>query len=205
MQFDMITPLIERFNNLIDSLIKDFEEYNLDGETIIFLAKKTKNFINFTELALLTVIFKILEKMSDVTYQFDEEIKEANQMIDKIFEELNKSVEKILEQDNEEEHDHHHHGHGHHHHEHHDIDVDILQEPVEKIKEYLDFLKKLMGNIGDMVIKVLKYQNKEIIEEEFKGEYNSFKENMKKFKEEFESIVKNLIIDNILMDPFIEI
>ena len=187
MQFDMITPLIERFNNLIDSLIKDFEEYNLDGETIIFLAKKTKNFINFTELALLTVIFKILEKMSDVTYQFDEEIKEANQMIDKIFEELNKSVEKILEQDNEEEHDHHHHGHGHHHHEHHDIDVDILQEPVEKIKEYLDFLKKLMGNIGDMVIKVLKYQNKEIIEEEFKGEYNSFKENMKKFKEEFES------------------
>ena len=184
MQYDTITPLLNRFNNMVDSLIKDFKEYNLDGETIIFLAKKTKNFINFTDLALLNVIFAIFEKIDIARYNFDEEILEAKQIIGKIFEDMNESLNTILEHDHdEEEHDH---GHDHDH-EHHQIDVDEIQKDLKVIVDDLAILKKLLDGICDMLIVTLKYQAEEIKEEVFKKEYDNFKDNMAQFNDEFES------------------
>ena len=183
MQYDTITPLLTRFNNLVDSLINDFKEYSLDEDTLVMISKKTRNFITFTELALLNVNFAILEKMNDVKYNFNEQINQTKEMVELIFKQMNESLDKILEHEDEEEHNHgHDHGHEHHHH----VDVENVQEDIDKITECLIFLKKLLGEIGKMVISVVKYQKKEISEEEFNDIYNEFKENINKYRDEFD-------------------
>ena len=98
MQYDTLTPLITRLNDFLDSLIRDFKEYKLDEETIVFLSEKTRNFINFTELSLFNVVLKILENIDNVKYAFDDEIKLINKMIEKIFEKLNELMRKIRDE-----------------------------------------------------------------------------------------------------------
>lgn len=185
MQDDTLTPLITRFTNLIDALIKDFKDFNLDEETVIMLANKTRNFINFTELALLNVIFNILEKMGEYKFINDDQIKDITKMVETIFEKMNQSLDTILEHEDEEEEHVHDHDHNHEHHFH--IDIDAVQKDIDKIVEYLVFLRKLIVDVGQMAIALLKYQKKEISEDEFKNEYNLFKENMNSYKEEFEN------------------
>ncbi len=185
MQDDTLTPLITRFTNLIDALIKDFKDFNLDEETVIMLANKTRNFINFTELALLNVIFNILEKMGEYKFINDDQIKDITKMVETIFEKMNQSLDTILEHEDEEEEHVHDHDHNHEHHFH--IDIDAVQKDIDKIVEYLVFLRRLIVDVGQMAIALLKYQKKEISEDEFKNEYNLFKENMNSYKEEFEN------------------
>lgn len=182
MQYDTITPVINRFNNLVDSLIEDFKEYNLDEETLIFLAEKTRNFIGFSELALFNVIFGVLENLNDVKYKFDEEVQESQKIIKKIFENMNKSLDTILAHEDEEEEEHFHdHNHEHHHH----VDVDEVQDDVNNIVDCLAILKKFIGGICDITILTLKYHADEIKEEVFKKEYEKFKKNIAEFKNEF--------------------
>lgn len=188
MQYDTLKPLITRFTNLIDALINDFKEYKLDEETVIMLAKKTRNFLNFTELALLNVIFAVMKKMGKYNFVKDDQIADIKSMVEAIFERMNQSLDKILEHDHEEEEHLHEEGHEHEH-EHH-IDVDAVQGDIDKIVEYLVFLKKLLGDVGQMAISLLKYQGKEMDEKEFKNEYDIFKEKIDSYKNEFE---KNLI------------
>lgn len=183
MQYDTLTPLITRFTNLIDSLIKDFKDYKLDEETVIMLAKKTRNFISFTQLALLNVIFKILEKLGEYNFVTDDQTKDIKNMVESIFDKMNQSLDKILEHDHEEEEHVHDHDHEHHHH----VDIEGIQKDIDKIVEYLTFLKKLLVDVGQMAISLLKFQGKEINEDEFKKEYNQFKENMDAYKNEFEN------------------
>lgn len=185
MQYDTLTPLITRFTNLIDSLIKDFKDYKLDEETVIMLAKKTRNFISFTELALLNVIFKVLEKMGEYKFVNDVQINEIKNIVESVFDKMNQSLDNILQHDEEEEEHVHDHGHDHEHHHH--IDIEGVQKDIDKIVEYLVFLKKLLLDVGQMAISLLKYQGKEINEDEFKKEYNQFKENMDSYKSEFEN------------------
>lgn len=181
MQYDTLTPLITRLNDFLDSLIRDFKEYKLDEETIVFLSEKTRNFINFTELSLFNVVLKVLENIGNVKYAFDDEIKLINKMIEKIFEKLNESLSNILVHEDEEEHVH---GHDHNH-VHYHVDVENVQKDIDKIIEYLVFLKKILGSLGNVILSLLKYQNKEISEEEFNKEYTTFKENINNYKNEF--------------------
>ncbi len=185
MQYDTLTPLITRFTNLIDSLINDFKNYKLDEETVIMLAKKTRNFISFTELALLNVIFKVLEKMGEYQFVNDDQISDIKKMVESIFDKMNQSLDTILQHDDEEEEHVHDHGHDHEHHHH--IDIESVQKDIDKIVEYLVFLKKILLDVGQMAISLLKYQGKEINEEEFKKEYTQFKDNMDSYKSEFEN------------------
>ncbi len=185
MQYDALTPLLTRFNNLVDSLIKDFKDYKLDEETVIFLAKKTRNFISFTEAALLDVIFKVLENMGDVKYVFDDEIKIVQSIIEKIFAKINESLDTILEHDHDETEEHvHEHDHEHEHH----IDIENVQKDIDKIIDYLTFLKKVLDDVGKIVISLLKYKNKDISEDDFDKEYNIFKEKIDNYKNEFSSL-----------------
>ncbi len=185
MQFDTVTPLIKRFNNLIDALIKDFKEFNLDDDAIIFLAQRTRNFINFTKIAFLKVILIILER-DETKFDFKEILDDINQMVDAVFEGLNKLLDDILAKEDEDAHAHaHSHSHSHAH-EHHDIEVDNLQEYLDKITEYLGFIKKLLGDTCEIVLSSLKYKNREITEKEYNDKYNAFKENINSYKKEFE-------------------
>lgn len=183
MQIDTITPVINRFNNLIDSLIKDFKEYNLDEDTMGFLAEKTRNFIGFSELALFNVIFGVLDNLSDAKYKYDDEINETKKIINKIFENMNESLDTILAHEDEEEEHCHDHDHEHHHYH---IDVDEVQDDVNKIIDNLGILKKLIGGICDMILLTIKYHADEIKEEVFKKEYNNFKKNIADFNNEIE-------------------
>ena len=102
-------------------------------------------------------------------------------MIEKIFEKLNESLSNILVHEDEEEHVH---GHDHNH-VHYHVDVENVQKDIDKIIEYLVFLKKILGSLGSVILSLLKYQNKEISEEEFNKEYTTFKENINNYKNEF--------------------
>ncbi|RAP52425.1 MAG: hypothetical protein BZ138_03130 [Methanosphaera sp. rholeuAM270] len=189
MEHESITILINRFNNVIDSLIDDFKKYNLDEEAIIFITKKTRNFVGFTNLALLNVIFKVLEDV-DLRYTFDDEIKLLDEIIDNIFDNINESLDVILPDEDEEEHGHSH-GHSHdHNHEHHHIDVDAVQGDITNIRENLIFLKKIVLDLGQMVISVLKFQSKNIKEDQFREDYCDFKSNIKEYKQEFDEKFK---------------
>ena len=117
MDINTITPVITQFNNFIDSLIEDFKQYNLDEETLAFLVGKTRNFISFSELTLLNVIFGILDKLEAAGFDFNDEIQAAKNIINQIFENINNSLDIILPE--EEEQEGHVHDHGHHHHHHH--------------------------------------------------------------------------------------
>lgn len=184
MQYETITPLLNRFNDLVDSLINDFKEYNLDEDTLVMISKKTRNFITFTELALINVNFTILETINDIKYNFNDEINQSKEMVENIFKQMNESLDKILEHEDEEEEHNHGHDHGHEHHHH--VDIDDVQDDINIITECLIFLKKLLGEIGNMVISVVRYQTDEISEEQFNTLYNEFKENISKYKDEFE-------------------
>lgn len=184
MDINTITPVITQFNNFIDSLIEDFKQYNLDEETLAFLVGKTRNFISFSELTLLNVIFGILDKLEAAGFDFNDEIQAAKNIINQIFENINNSLDIILPE--EEEQEGHVHDHGHHHHHHHHIEVEAIQEDVDKIIANLEVLKNLIGDIANRVLMTLKYQAKEIDETLFKKEYECFKDDMKNFTEEFE-------------------
>lgn len=179
----IITPIIERLNNVIDSLIDDFKEYNLDEETIGFLVQNTRNFIEFSKVTLLNVIFGVLEKAGDKKYDFDDVIHETENLINKIFDSIDESLNRILPEEDEQEcgHDH---AHGHHHHHYH-IDVDAVQEDIDKVISDLTALKKLLGEVTDMVLLTLRYQAEEINEKVFGNEFDKFKDNVKRFKEEY--------------------
>lgn len=182
MDINTITPVITQFNNFIDSLIEDLGQYNLDEETLAFLVGKTRNFISFSELTLLNVIFGILNKLETATYDFNDEIEEAKNIINQIFENINKSLDVILPEDEEEEHIH---DHGHHHHHHHHIEVEAVQDDVDKIVANLKVLKKLIGDITNIIMTTLKYQAEELDEKIFNKEYENFKNDIKNFTEEF--------------------
>lgn len=181
MDNNMITQVITRFNNLIDSLIEDFSEYKLDEEKIVFLAEKTSNFIDFSKIALINVVFGVLNELESTEYNYDNEIQMAEKLINEIFENINKSLDHILPDEDEEEHadDHSHH--------HHHVDVDAVQDDIDRIIVNLKELKNLLADVTGMVLLTLKYQAKEINEKVFQKEYAAFKQNIKNFKQEVEN------------------
>lgn len=186
MQNEMINQLITKFNDVVDSLIKDFNEFNLDEDTLVDIAKKTRNFIIFNELTLSNIMFAVLEKINVAKYNFDYEITQVKEMIRQLFERLNKDIDHILEHDDEEEHAH---GHDHSHTHHHvHVDIDEVQDDIQEIIKCLEFLKKVFADLFDIVLASLKYQVGTLEDEEYTIEYNKFKENVKKLEEEFAKI-----------------
>lgn len=182
MQSDIFTPIIAKFNDLIDSLIKDYEEFNLDEDTLGFLATKTRNFISFNKLTLNNVIFATLETLEVKGYDFNNIANESKEFMNSIFDKINESVDNILHEDDNQEH---HHDHGHDHHQHHyHIHIDEVQDDIDKIKEYLVLLKKLIGYVGDIIISSLKYKANDMTEDEFSNKYAKFKENLENLKTE---------------------
>ncbi len=181
----MINQLITRFNDVIDSLIKDFSEFNLDEDALAFLAKKIRNFITFNELSLTNILFAVLKNVNDVAYDYEDKINETKEMIKVIFEKLNKAVDHILEHDDEE----HSHGHDHDHSHHHiHVDVDEVQDDIDLIVKSLKFLKKLFDNLFNIVLATLKYQANTIEKQLYDNEYNKFNENIENLKSEFKKV-----------------
>ena len=186
MENNMINELFVQFNDLVDSLIKDFKEFNQNEEVLVFLAGKTKNFLDFTELTFLNVIFKFLSQIDTVNKEFSKEIEQSEELIRRVFENIRSILERIVIEDEEEEHGHSHgcgHSHGLEHHQH--IDMDGVQEDLEKIVDDLVFLKKLVATIGDIVFSSLKYKADEISQIEYEEEYERFKDKIMKYYDEF--------------------
>jgi hypothetical protein len=180
MQSDVFTPIINKFNDLIDSLIKDYEEFNLDKDTLGFLATKTRNFINFNKLTLNNVIFATLEKFEVDGYDFNSIASESKEFMNSIFDKMAESVDNILHEDDNQEH---HHDHGHDHHQHHyHIHIDEVQDDIDKIKEYLKILKELINYVAVILISSLKYKANAMSKEEFDKEFTKFKENLDNLK-----------------------
>ncbi|RAP44556.1 MAG: hypothetical protein BZ135_07915 [Methanosphaera sp. rholeuAM6] len=166
-----IKAIFIKFNKYADFLIKAFTKNNLDEHSIILLAKLTKRFMSFTHKTILQIIFKILEKSSDVKYNFDENVLDTNIMIDNIFEAINNSLNNLLKNN-----------------------LSKNQEgEVKDIVTDLEFVKKLVGNLIEMALSVLKFESDIIREDEFKDNYKKFKTNMENNKNEFEKIVNSKI------------
>ena len=139
MENNMINELFVQFNSLVDSLIEDFKEFNQNEEVLVFLAGKTKNFLDFTELTFLNVIFKFLSTLDTVNEGFSKEIGQSEELIKQIFDNIRGILDRIVIEDEEEEHGHSHgcgHSHGHEHHHH--INMDGVQEDLDKIVDDLD-------------------------------------------------------------------
>lgn len=187
MENNMINELFVQFNSLVDSLIEDFKEFNQNEEVLVFLAGKTKNFLDFTELTFLNVIFKFLSTLDTVNEGFSKEIEQSEELIKQIFDNIRGILDRIVIEDEEEEHGHSHgcgHSHGHEHHHH--INMDGVQEDLDKIVDDLVFLKKLVATIGDIVFSSLKYKADEISQIEYEEEYKRFKDKIRKYCDEFD-------------------
>lgn len=152
-----LTRLLKRFNYLIDKLINDFQRYDMDEASIVFLAGKTRNFMSFTHKIVLKVLFVFLNKFSSAKYKFNEEIIDIDKMFSIIFESMNNSLNEILDEKGDEN----------------------KKENIEKIVSSLTLLKKLMADIADIVLSILKFQSDNIDENEFKNKYREFKLNIK--------------------------
>lgn len=151
-----LTRLLKRFNYLSDKLINDFQRYDLDEDSFVFLAGKTRNFMSFTHKILLKVLFIFLNKFSSVKYKFNEEIIDIDKMFSIIFESMNDSLNEILDEKADRN----------------------QKENIDKIISSLKFLKKLMEDISAIVISILKFESENIDEEEFRKKYRNFKLNI---------------------------
>ena len=100
-----------------------------------------------------------------MTYKniFDKYILDTNEIIENIFKQMEISLNNILTQK---------------------VGMDN-QDDVDNIVLNLKFLRKIITNLGEMAISVLKYQSNTITEQEFKEEYRKFKEKFEKDKKSF--------------------
>lgn len=168
MNNELINKQLIRFDNLIDFLIKGFTKYNLDEHTIIFLAKRTKIFMTFTNRVILNILFKILKRFTGAKNLFDKYIIDTNLIVENIFRQIEISLNNILTNK---------------------VGIND-QEEVDNIISNLNFLKNIIMNLGEMALSVLKYQSNAINEKEFKEEYRKFKEKFEKDKKTFEYDIK---------------
>jgi hypothetical protein len=164
----LIKDQLGKFNDLIDSLIKGFTKYNLDEHTLIFLAKKTKRFMSFTHMAILNILFRILGTFIGAKDLFDKYIMDTNEIMDNIFKQMENSLNDILTQK---------------------VGIND-QEEIDGIVLNLKFMKKIITNLGEMAISVLKFQSNTINEDEFREEYRKFKDKFDKDKQTFEDDIK---------------
>lgn len=165
---ELIDKELIKFNNLIDFLIKGFTKNNLDEHTIVFLANITKRFMTFTHIAVLKIVFKILKRFTGAKNLFDKYILDTNIIVDNVFKQIEMSLNNILTNK---------------------VGIDN-QEEVDNIILNLNFIKKIITNLGDIAISVLKYQSNTIDEEEFKKEYRKFKYKFETDKQTFEDEIK---------------
>lgn len=165
---NLIKERLKEFNDLIDSLIKGFTKYNMDEHALIFLAKKTKKFMTFTQRIILNILFKILGTFGGAKNIFDKYIIDTNEIIENIFKQMEISLNNILTQK---------------------VGIDN-QEDVDSIVFNLKFIRKIITNLGEMAISLLKYQSSSISEDEFRQEYRKFKDKFDQDKEKFESDIK---------------
>ncbi len=145
---------IRIFNNLINSLLQGFTKHDLDEKSIIFLAKRTKHLLSFTQKTLIKLLFQFFKS---VTYLNDKIIKDffdINQMIDNIFKQINESLNNLLIQKFDEN----------------------RQEDIDDIITNLTFLQKIINALSSLFLSVIKFQSDIIKEEEFKNDYQEFKE-----------------------------
>lgn len=168
MKNNILKDQLSVFNNLIDYLIKGFTKYNLDEFALIFLAKRTKGLMTFTHIAILNTLFKILKTFGGVKNIFDKYIFDTNEIIDNIFKQIENSLNNILSQK---------------------AGIDN-QEDIDNIVSNLKFVKKIILNLAQIAVSVLKYQSNVINEDEFKEEYRKFKEQFDKDKKTFEVEIK---------------
>lgn len=176
LQYDMVQSLIDKFNETIELLIKDFKEFNFDEKALGFLATRTRNFITFCDLTVNNIIFSVLGRTDN--YSFDDEISKCKEVIRDIFDNMNHSLDHILEHDHEEEA--HVHDHSHEHHIH--IDVDDVQDDINSLLSNLESLKALFDKVSSIVISSVKFQLGELDDSEFNEEYLKFKKFINEFK-----------------------
>ena len=168
MNNELISKQLIKFNSLVDFLIKGFTKYDLDEHTIVFLAKLTKKFMKFTHLTVLNILFKILTRFAGAKNLFDKYILDTNLIVDNVFRQIEISLNNILTNK---------------------VGIDN-QEEVDNIISNLNFIKKIITNLAEMAISVLKYQSNTIDEDEFKKEYRQFKDRFETDKKTFEDEIK---------------
>ena len=164
MKDNHLTYFVNRTNNLINYLIKGFTKNNLDEHSLIFLAKNTKRFMTTTQKAYLFVIFKLLDKLTFLNDKLFKDFIDVEAMISNIFETINTTLNDLLSQKIDKK----------------------RQEDIDIIVDNLLFVQKILLDIGDMAISILKFQTNIIDEKEFRNRYKNFKISLENEKNVFE-------------------
>ena len=165
----LINEELSKFNGTIDYLINAFTKYNLDEHALLFLAKRTKRFMTFTHVIVLHILFRVLKTFSGAKNIFDKYILDTNQMVDDAFKQIEDSLNNILSNK-----------------------MGISnQDDIDNIISNLKFIKKIITNLTEMALSVLKYQSNVINEDEFREEYRKFKEKFENDKNEFSTEVQH--------------
>lgn len=166
-----IVSEIKKFNRLVDKLIGYFSINNLDEDAIVILAKITRHFMTFTHVLVLNILFKVLDKFSNAKYNFDTYILDTNKMTDEIYKKMEDSLNNLLSNKS---------------------DKNKENDKTEIIKD-LNFLKTLINHLASMILSILKFEAKNIDDDDLKEDYQQFKVNMEKDKDEFESTISSKI------------
>ncbi len=168
MKDNHLTYFVNRTNNLINYLIKGFTKNNLDEHSLIFLAKNTKRFMTTTQKAYLFVIFKLLDKLTFLNDKLFKDFIDVEAMISNIFETINTTLNDLLSQKIDKK----------------------RQEDIDIIVDNLLFVQKILLDIGDMAISILKFQTNIIDEKEFRNRYKNFKISLENEKNVFDQKYK---------------
>ena len=168
MKDNHLTYFVNRTNNLINYLIKGFTKNNLDEHSLIFLAKNTKRFMTTTQKAYLFVIFKLLDKLTFLNDKLFKDFIDVEAMISNIFETINTTLNDLLSQKIDKK----------------------RQEYIDIIVDNLLFVQKILLDIGDMAISILKFQTNIIDEKEFRNRYKNFKISLENEKNVFDQKYK---------------
>jgi hypothetical protein len=119
-------------------------------------------------MAILNILFRILGTFIGAKDLFDKYIMDTNEIMDNIFKQMENSLNDILTQK---------------------VGIND-QEEIDGIVLNLKFMKKIITNLGEMAISVLKFQSNTINEDEFREEYRKFKDKFDKDKQTFEDDIK---------------
>ena len=168
MKDNHLTYFVNRTNNLINYLIKGFTKNNLDEHSLIFLAKNTKRFMTTTQKAYLFVIFKLLDKLTFLNDKLFKDFIDVEAMISNIFETINTTLNDLLSQKIDKK----------------------RQEDIDIIVDNLLFVQKILLDIGDMAISILKFQTNISDEKEFRNRYKNFKISLENEKNVFDQKYK---------------
>lgn len=141
------------FNKLTNNLINALTKYDLDEHSLIFITKRTKNLMSFTQKILLKITYQFLKTTHTLGSKITDDMIDINKIIDIIFDQITRSLINIETRKVDEN----------------------KQQDIDDIVNNLLFLKNIVDSLSEMILYVIKFHADIINEEEFREDYRRFK------------------------------